>query len=349
MEVRLEADTTSVATRTPTDVRKQIAAGHTDPIYLLQGEDDVEKSALASQFTSLVDEGLAAFNVDGVHAGDWTTGDRLVSGVLSLVAAVRTLTMMVPRRVVIVSQAETLLAPKRESEAADNAVEAFTALLERPETMTTLVLVAASLDKRTKTYKLLVKHATIVDCGSPEDVAGAARWVKARLDAAGVDIDPAAARALATLAGFPDRPQNNGRTGDVKRLRGEVERLLLYALGQKKISMDDVREVAGPAALQDDWAMANAIEDGKAPEALRQLALMLDSGAAPEQVLGQLGWLVRAKFPHVAPHSLAGAVDSVFRTDQDLKRSGGDPRVLLERLVVELCAGKRASAGIRRW
>jgi len=338
-----------VATRTPTDVRKQIAAGHTDPIYLLQGEDDVEKAALASQFTSLVDEGLAAFNVDRVHAGDWTTGDRLVSGVLSLVAAVRTLPMMVPRRVVIVSQAETLLAPKRESEAADNAVEAFTALLERPETMTTLVLVAASLDKRTKTYKLLVKHATIVDCGSPEDVAGAARWVKARLESAGVDIDPAGARALATLAGFPDRPQNNGRTGDVKRLRGEVERLLLYALGQKKISMDDVREVAGPAALQDDWAMANAIEGGKAPEALRQLALMLDSGAAPEQVLGQLGWLVRAKFPHVAPQSLSGAVDSVFRTDQDLKRSGGDPRVLLERLVVELCAGKRTGAGIRRW
>ena len=338
-----------MATRTPTDVRKQIAAGHTDPIYLLQGEDDVEKAALASQFTSLVDEGLAAFNVDRVHAGDWTTGDRLVSGVLSLVAAVRTLPMMVPRRVVIVSQAETLLAPKRESEAADNAVEAFTALLERPETMTTLVLVAASLDKRTKTYKLLVKHATIVDCGSPEDVAGAARWVKARLESAGVDIDPAGARALATLAGFPDRPQNNGRTGDVKRLRGEVERLLLYALGQKKISMDDVREVAGPAALQDDWAMANAIEGGKAPEALRQLALMLDSGAAPEQVLGQLGWLVRAKFPHVAPQSLSGAVDSVFRTDQDLKRSGGDPRVLLERLVVELCAGKRTGAGIRRW
>jgi DNA polymerase-3 subunit delta len=330
-------------------VRRQIASGNTDPVYLLQGEDDVEKSALASQFTSLVDEGLAAFNVERMHAGDWTTGDRLLSGVSSLVAAVRTLPMMAPRRVVIVSQAEALLAPKRESDAADRAVDAFTALLENPETMTTLVLVASSLDKRTKTYKLLVKHAAIVDCGSPEDVAGAARWVRTRLESAGVDIEPAGARALATLAGFPDRPQNNGRTGDVKRLRGEVERLLLYALGQKTITMDDVREVAGPAALQDDWAMTNAIEAGTAPEALRQLALMLDGGAAPEQVLGQLGWLVRAKFPQVAPHSLQGAVESVFRTDQDLKRSGGDPRVLLERLVVELCGGKRARSGFRRW
>jgi DNA polymerase III delta subunit len=41
------------------------------------------------------------------------------------------------------------------------------------------------------------------------------------------------------------------------------------------------------------------------------------------------------------------AVDALFRTDLDLKRSAGAPRVLLERLIVELCAGKRASA--RRW
>jgi DNA polymerase III delta subunit len=330
-------------------VRTQIASGDPDPIYLLQGEDDVEKSALALEFVRLVDEGLAAFNVDRVHAGEWTSGDRLADGVSSLAAAVRTLPMMSPRRVVIVSQAETLLSPKRESDAAERAIEEFSTLLEKPELMTTLVLVASSLDKRTKVYKLLAKHATLVDCGSPEDVAGAARWVKARVDAVGVDIDPAGARALAALAGFPERPQSNGRTGDVKRLRGEIDRLLLYALGQKKITMDDVRAVAGPAALQDDWAMANAIEDGKAPEALRQLALMLDGGAAPEQILGQLGWLVRAKFPNAAPQSLSEAVESLFRTDHDLKRSGGDPRVLLERLVVELCAGTRARVGARRW
>ena len=338
-----------MATRTPADVRKQIASGETDPIYLLQGDDDVEKSALALEFATLVDEGLAAFNVERVHAGEWTSGDRLAEGVSSLVAAVRTLPMMSPRRIVIVSQAEAMLAPKRESDAATRAMEDFVALLEKPERMTTLVLVAASLDKRTKTYKAIAKHATLVDCGSPEDVAGAARWVKARVDLVGVDIDPAGARALATLAGFPERPQNNGRTGDVKRLRGEVDRLLLYALGQKKITMDDVREVAGPAALQDDWAMANAIESGKAAEALRQLALTLDAGSDPMQILGQIGWLVRTKFPLAAPESLSDAVESLFRTDRDLKRSGGDPRVLLERLVVELCAGKRARVGARRW
>jgi DNA polymerase III delta subunit len=103
-----------------------------------------------------------------------------------------------------------------------------------------------------------------------------------------------------------------------------------------------VREVAGPAALQDDWAMTNAIEAGQAPDALRQLALMLDAGAPPEKILGQLGWLVRTKFPNLAPDHLPAAVQGVFRTDLALKRSAGDPRILLERLVVELCGRKRA-------
>jgi DNA polymerase III delta subunit len=336
-------------TRTPADVRKQIQSGETDPVYLLQGEDDVEKAALASEFAALVDEGLAAFNVERVHAGGWTSGDALVEGIGQLIASARTLPMMSPRRIVIVSQAEAMLQPKRESKDGERALEDLQTLLDRPEPMTTLVLVADALDKRTRMYNALKKSATLVDCGSPVDVSSAARWVKTRVETNHMDIDPQGARVLAALAGFPDQPNPKGRTGDVKRLRGEVDRLLLYSLGQKKITMEDVREVAGPAALQDDWAMANAIEDGKAAEALRQLALMLDSGAAPEQILGQLGWLVRAKFPNIAPQTVSSAVDSLFRTDHDLKRSGGDPRVLLERLVVELCAGKRARTGARRW
>jgi DNA polymerase III delta subunit len=118
--------------------------------------------------------------------------------------------------------------------------------------------------------------------------------------------------------------------------------LLLYALGRKSISVDDVRELVGPAALQDDWALTNAIEAGQGGEALRQLALLFDSGAVPEKILGQLGWLVRSKFPMIAPARLATAVEAVFRTDSDLKRSAGEPRVLLERLVVELSERKRA-------
>ena len=325
-----------MASLTPAAVLQQIAAGTPDPLYLLQGDDEVEKSALAAAFAELVEEGLRAFNVERVHAGELTTGDRLADGVGAIVAAVRTLPMMAPRRVVLVMQAETLLMPRRESEAAARALEQLEELFRAPDPQTTLVLVAAALDRRSRMFKSLQKLATIVECGVVTDLADAERFVRTRVAAAGAAIEPAATRLVAQRAGT-----------DVRRLRADVERLMLYALGQKQITADDVREVTGPAGLQDDWAMTNAIESGHAGEALRQLALILDAGAPPEKVLGQLGWVVRAKFPGLAPASVRPAVDAVFRTDQDLKSSAGDPRALLERLIVELCAGKRST--MRRW
>jgi len=242
------------------------------------------------------------------------------------------------RRVVIVLQADTLLVPKRESEAATRALDQLETIVKEADAQTTLVLVAGSVDKRSRMYKLLVKHATLVECGLIEDRADAERWIRTRVAAAGAEIDPAAARLLAERGGT-----------DVKRLRGDVERLLLYALGQKSVTIEDVRQIVGPAALQDDWAITNAIETGEGGVALRQLSLMLDAGAPPEKILGQLGWLVRSKFPAVAAAELPAAVEALFRTDLALKSSAGDPRVLLEWLVVELCAGKRTSGFARRY
>jgi DNA polymerase III delta subunit len=327
-----------VAQLTPSAVRKQIASGTPDPVYLITGDDEVEKAALAAEFAELVDEGLRAFNVERIHAGDLTTGDKLAAGVASLIDAARTLPMMVPRRVVTVLQAETLIMPKRESDAAARALDELETMLGAPERQTTLVFVAASVDRRSRMYKVFQRHATVVECGAIEDQADAERWVKTRVAAGGAEIDPAAARLLVERAGL-----------DVRRLRGEVDRLLLYALGQPRISVDDAKAVAGPATLLDDWAMTNAIEAGRSGEALRQLALILEAGAPPEKILGQLAWLVRAKFPQLAPAEVRPAIEAVFRTDQDLKRSAGEPRVLLERLVVELCAGKRQRGYGRNW
>jgi DNA polymerase III delta subunit len=318
---------------TPAAVRRQIQSGTPDAVYLLQGEDEVEKSALAAEFADLVDEGLRAFNVDRLYAGDFTTGEKLMEGVASIAAAARTLPMMAPRRIVTVLQAETLLAPKRESEAAARALDELESLITGADPQTTLVFVAAAVDRRSRMFKVFQRHASIVECGAIADQADAERWVRTRVAAGGSEIDPAAARLLVTRAGL-----------DVRRLRAEVERLLLYALGQPRIGVDEARAIAGPSALLDDWALTNAIEAGEVGEALRQLALTLDAGAPPEKILGQLAWMVRAKFPDAAPAGVRPAVEAVFRTDVDLKRSAGDPRVLLERLAIELCAARRKRA-----
>src|SRR5262249_17215421 len=301
-----------MAAQSPAAVRNQIASNAPDALYLIFGEDEVEKSALAAAFGDLVDEGLSAFNLERIHAGEYTTGDKLLDGVGGIIAAARTLPMMVPRRVVIVLQADPVFAPKRESGAGARAREQLMALLDRPEPTTTLVFVAATVDKRSRVFKQFQKSGTIVEIGAPQDVAAAERWVRNRVAQGGAELDPAAARHLAVLAGFPER---QGGAGNLKRLRGAVDRLMLYALGQKRITLDDARAVAGPALLQDQWALTNAIESGNAGEALRQLALVFDAGGEAYMILGQLGWLVRSKFPALAPASVAPAVEALFRAD----------------------------------
>ena len=86
-------------------------------------------------------------------------------------------------------------------------------------------------------------------------------------------------------------------------------------------------------ALQDMVDLIERTDKVDAAEALRQLGASLDNGAVPFVLMGQLRW-VAEKMP---PQRVRPAIDAVFRTDIALKSSGGDPRTLLERLVVELC------------
>src|SRR5688500_909596 len=186
-----------------------------------------------------------------------------------------------------------------------------------------LVLVAEAVDKRRALIRQLLAKATIVECMGPADAVEAAKWVKDRVAKEGMTIDARAARLVADRVG-----------PDVSRLRADVERLVLYAAGNTAISEADVQQIVAPATSHDDWGVARAIERGSAGDALRELALMMDNGAVPYMILGQLAWFVRTKVP--AP-KVSSAVEAVFRTDLAIKTSAGDPRALLERLVVELC------------
>jgi DNA polymerase III subunit delta len=326
---------------TPADVRRQIAQGTLAPIYLIVGDDEAEMSRLAADLSAIVEDELRAFNVERFYASDKTATPS------AIVEAARLLPMMATRRVVVVLRAERILKPKRkgkvedvdeEDEAGASSADALDAYVKAPEPQTVLVFVASDVDRTRRLYKSLQKQATIVECwglkGSRDarvDLRQVARQaeqlVRQAVTAAGQQIDSAAARLVAERAGT-----------DITRLRGDVDRLLLYAAGKPKITLADAQEVVSAESAQDDWAVTNAIQRGDAATALRQLGLSLEGGAVPFMVLGQLAWFVREKLPMVDARRVRPAIEAVFRTDLDLKSSGGDPRVLLERLVVELCA-----------
>lgn len=296
---------------------------------------------LAGEIAGVVEDELRAFNMERMYAGE-----RGASAA-DIVESARQLPMMGDRRVVVVLRAEKILKPKRRGKIGDDAedpdegeapsdTDVLTDYIKKPGASTTLVLVACDVDRTRKLGKELLKQATVVEFwglkagkdARGSDLRQAARvaeqMVKKTVAEAGQIIEPAAARLIAGRAGF-----------DIVRLRGDMERLMLYAVGKPGITLADAQEIVSAETSHDDWAVTNAIQNGNAREALRQLAMALDAGGVSYQILGQLAWFVRDKMADT--RRIPAAIDALLRTDLDLKSSAGDPRVLLERLVVELC------------
>ncbi|HEY3884459.1 MAG TPA: DNA polymerase III subunit delta, partial [Vicinamibacterales bacterium] len=301
---------------TPDTVRAAIAARTLDSIYLLLGDDDAEISRLASDIAATVEDELRAFNVERIYAGEKGGSPAAV------VEASRQLPMMADRRIVVLLRAERFLKPKRRgraSEDEDEPVEApsdvdvLTEYLRDPSPSTTLVIAAADVDKSRRIGKTLLKQATIVECRGlltgqdprRPDLREAMRRGEQLVRKAGAEcgkpIEPAAVRLVAQRAGV-----------DIVRLRGDIERLMLFAAEKPAITIADAREVVSAETAQDDWAVTNAIQQRNAPEALRQLALALDSGAVPYMIVGQLAWFVRDKLTQTDTRRVPAAIDALF-------------------------------------
>jgi DNA polymerase III subunit delta len=322
------------------EIRKQIKTGKTSPLYLLEGDDLQSRHDLALEFAAVVDEGLEAFNVQSFYANDATNAtarDQLIGQILS---NARTLPMMAPRRVIVVHEADRLLAPKRARDDEDGAeneartkgkraaatpADELEAYLERPEPMTTLIVVSGPLDGNRRIVKLLRKHADVVDCGTLHDPREAAIWITKRLEKDELAIEPKAITLLLQATGLT-----------LGRIRPEVDKLILYAAGESSITPAHVREVVTPTEESEDvFALMDAVKESNAPRALREVSALINEGVQPPVILGQL----RAAAIRLRPDArVKSSLEAVFRTDVAIKSSAGTPQHLLECLVVELCA-----------
>ena len=81
----------------------------------------------------------------------------------------------------------------------------------------------------------------MVECGNIEDLVDAERRIRMRVAAAGVEIDAPAVRLLAERDGV-----------DVKTLAQRRRSVAALHARSKNVTVADVREIAGPATLQDD-------------------------------------------------------------------------------------------------
>ena len=321
-------------------LQKLIAGGRLGPVHLLVGEDTRLVEQVVHDIEATVEPADQPFAVERVYAAE------AGGAPIDIAAAARVFPMLGDRRIVFVLRAERFLKPKRASRAAsagaDESEGAEAALdlgpledyLDAPSPSTTLVFVATHVDRARRFTKQVMAKAAVTTFsgfdaggrpGRGDGRAAAVAWVREELSRIGRQIESPALQLLVDRAG-----------GDITKLRGDVERLLLYTEGQQRISRDDVAEVAAVGTEVDDWAVVNAIADGDLARALREVGLRFERGDSPHALVGQLRWWASARLAEGAPERVPTAVDALFRTDLALKSSGGEDRVLVERLVVEL-------------
>jgi DNA polymerase III delta subunit len=315
---------------TPAQVKAQIARGDLEPLYLVTGDDEAEMDLLAAALSDSVEEDLRAFNVQRFYG---TEAETRLAAVLD---AAGEFPMLAARRVVLLMQAQLVLAGKKGRPAdagegdGDERAEAappgsgkvsdldlLKRYAERPFTHAVVALFGRGLGRQ---FGALAKRAVVVKCETPVDtreLAGLEREFGVRFDGG--------ARALVV----------ERAAGDPVKLRAAVERASLYAPGQATITREEVEAIVSKPAAKGEWTLSNAVGDRRTAAALTELRLLLAEGAFPYMILGQLRAVVERS---VASRDLPEALDAVLRADLALKTSSGDPQVVLERLVVEVCA-----------
>jgi DNA polymerase-3 subunit delta len=322
-------------------LRQRIAKRDLDAVHVLVGEDVRLMERTVDEIEATIDPADRPFAIDRLYAGEASASPP------DIVAAASTPSMLGGRRIVFVLRAERLLKPKRaaraeaeEPDAEDEAIDtaALEAYVESPADCSSLVFVAAEMDRTRRLVKRLLAHAAITEMGALAEGDPQARngWLQEEVARHGRTLDPEAARLLVNRA-----------AGDIGKLRGDLERLLLYTEGRPKIGAADVREVVTEEFALDDWGVVNAIADGDAARALVETGRRLDRGDSPHQMIGQLRWWVSTRLAEGDPGRVRPALEALLRTDLALKGTGeiGDDRVLIERLVVELTGKPLARQG----
>jgi DNA polymerase-3 subunit delta len=252
------------------------------PVYLVTGEENFLRDQVVAELrAAALGNGIAAFNED-----KFTAGEAAIDKVL---AAVRTVPMMAPRRFVWIRSAERWDA----NDAGDDGGGKREAPLDRladyalaPVDSTCLVITSTKLDGRRRLSALAKKNGFLVAC-DPLDAAALLSWIERQCSMRGNPIGRDVAELISEIAGT-----------DLARLGDVLERLSLFAGPNAPITEEAVGECVARVRTADTWALVDAVGRRNLGEALRLLADVYDSRDRGLPLLGALAWSIRqlAKF-----------------------------------------------------
>jgi DNA polymerase-3 subunit delta len=213
-------------------------------------------------------------------------------------------------------------------------------------------------------------------CGSVElarvDENDAARWVAATSEERGVRFDPDASRELVDSLG-----------SDMMLISSEFEKLLLYVEGKGRVTLGDVETMVLAAKQRSLYELTDAISQRDRPRAIallhgllnasdggedaaighlymlartfRQMLIILEKNVRDSRAIWQALWqgfrmppfaaddLIRQARRYKSRRDLTRAIRLVARADLELRSSPVSKVLVLERLILDLCAEPKPS------
>jgi len=284
-----------------------------------------------------------------------------------IVAQLQTPSMLSPRQVVILQDIEAWQGREEEDEGSGRESrrsplwQPLADYLDDPAPFSCLLLEAATLDRRTKLFKILSEKTMVVSVAlgeTPEQRIPLATVLVPQMAAdLGKTVDNGAAANLADLL-----------DGDLSRMRSELEKLVAYVADRKHITSEDVDALVISSKKYSVWQLADMLAERRRPPALAFLDSLLREGEQPPAIVGALAWMYRKLIeaqelsPRTSPGQAAGflrmrqsaaaialeqsrkiprrqlldGLVALYEADSRLKSGPSDPRAVLEFLLARL-------------
>jgi DNA polymerase III subunit delta len=349
---------------TTAEFAARLAKGKAVPAILLLGDEPFLRDGCRAQLIEkYVPEAARAWAVSRFSA---ERGE-----VQAAMDQAQTLPMLSPQQVVFLEEAEAI--EKLGEKSRDEAVKTLEAYLDNPAPFTVLVIEASGLDQRMRLAKLLADKSLIVEVGLGESmderISAAVGLAKALGKEQGIEFEKGAAEDLAESV-----------SGDLMRLKTEVEKLASYAAERKIIRREDVTALVISEKTSTIWEVADLLATRQPKQALEFFDRLLREGEEPLQMLGAMAWMYRKLIeaselrgvtngwqaaralgmrPEQAELALQNArktskerllegLKTLQKADDRLKGGAENPRGVMEFLVWQLSGTQAADGSFRR-
>jgi len=324
------------------ELKQAVKGGKFPSLLLLYGEEAYfVEEAVRLVCAAAVSPENRDFNFSLFHGRDFKAAE--------LIDQANTFPVFAERRLVLLKDVH---------DASADQLEQLADYLNDPVPETLLLVTGGKIDSRRKFFKKFkqagqsVEFKRVYDNQLPSLVRDIARERGVTFTA---DSLPAFCRRVGT---------------NLVEVSGELEKLISYLGERNLVEEEDVAAVVSDTRVESVFDLTDALGEGERAQALRLLSRLLDDGQAPLMVLAMLTrhfrqlWkareLVERRTPQndlarqvgVSPYFLKGLVrqssyydasdyrslfERFLATDIALKSSGGEPRALMEQLVLEIC------------